>query len=276
MKKLQKVGILACALVLSLVVAGCENGIQEIEGNVGINTNKAPQVSSVTVTKTTDGQYYIVSWDAVAEDVSYALYFKQEGKKSSINTSGNPQNAQKFATADGAPSVNDDSDKWSVRITSTPATFAGSFSYGVRTSSSSGSVVTSAPSDIKWSAPFALTAGPVVTNVTLAKAASSGRYDVSFNAPTPPSGVGYNYTIEIYRGTSWAGSDNTSSTVGGALSVSNVWGSFVTDSSYTAKVRISGAYYTTTPYPYGSPTCYDISKVPVDAESPALDGGATW
>ena len=46
---------MAAFAIAALVFVGCDNGAQEVEGSVGINNNKAPEVSAVTVTKTDNG-----------------------------------------------------------------------------------------------------------------------------------------------------------------------------------------------------------------------------
>jgi fibronectin type 3 domain-containing protein len=93
---MKKNSLFAVMLVMTLALgmfAGCENGVQEIEGSVGINEQKAPQAGAVTYKITDTKQYVIVSWDAAAEDVYYRVYLKQDDKKSysEVYSSSSPQ-----------------------------------------------------------------------------------------------------------------------------------------------------------------------------------------
>jgi hypothetical protein len=91
-KKLGSVKMLVTVLALGLLSAACENGVQEVEGNVGINYQKANPVASVsaevkTLTQTPytgyseTNSYVFLAWDA-ADNVSwYEIFYQQEGKK---------------------------------------------------------------------------------------------------------------------------------------------------------------------------------------------------
>jgi hypothetical protein len=160
---------MAAALALGMVLAGCENAAQEVKGTVGITDNKAPQVGAVTVAKTTNKAYYIVSWDAPAGDLSYDLYFKKEGAKSFLALA-NGQNINKYDLVAGVPLPNDNFDKWSFQVNSSYLSSVqtpGNYLFGVRTSSQVGGV-TSVKSDIIWSAPITLTAFTPVSGAVTA------------------------------------------------------------------------------------------------------------
>ena len=87
------VGVLVMVLAFGVLFTSCENDVQEVKGNVGINYAKANAVASVTAKEeklvdiTTGNSYpagtysYIyLSWDA-AENVSgYTVFYQQEGK----------------------------------------------------------------------------------------------------------------------------------------------------------------------------------------------------
>jgi hypothetical protein len=274
----------AMALVVGLVVIGCKNataveGDVGIVGGVGINVGQAPQVAAVTVVKTENGQYYIVSWEAVAEDLSYSLYFVQDGKKSNVQgpsyPDSIPQNTYKYSSTNGNQSANEDLDKWSVRIDtsriSSLTVTPGSFKFGVRTKRNNASDVTEIVSDIKWSDNITLTAGPVVSGVTLAKETEEPKFKVTFTKPTPPTDVTYQYSVEILReGISYpVGNDTATSPAAGEEIVSDISVSFWSSGKLTAKVQITGATNAAGPV-------YDISKVQGEAVSSVLTVGATW
>jgi len=146
-------------LVFGMTVVGCDNGA------TNISYAKSPQVSSVTVTKTTDKRFFIISWDAIAGEAnSYTLHFKQDGKVSSSSISG-AQNLYKYDPATGAQLPNDNLDKWSARVNSLNASAGGSYCFGVRSSVGNYTVMTTS-SDIKWSNSFTVTTGPAMSTVT--------------------------------------------------------------------------------------------------------------
>jgi hypothetical protein len=161
-------GILVIVLVLGITVVSCDDG--STNDKVSISMDKAPQVSSVTVTKTTNNKHFIVSWDAVAgEGSGYTLYFKQDGKVSSTSVSG-AQNLYKYDPATGDQLPNDNLDKWSARVSSLAqyATAAGSYCFGVVTSAGF-AFLTATYSDIKWSDSFAVINGAAMSTVTATK-----------------------------------------------------------------------------------------------------------
>jgi len=149
-------GIIVLAII-GLSMIGCEDETQIVD----YDYSRAPQVSAVTVAKTTNKQFYIVSWDAVAgEDIYYTLFFKQDGKESASQLSGH-QNTYKYDPDTGAAISNDNRDKWSILINSLNVA-AGSYCYGVRTGKNDGKA-SEIYSDIKWSDAFAVTALPAIT-----------------------------------------------------------------------------------------------------------------
>jgi hypothetical protein len=172
-------GMLVMVLAFGMTVVGCEDDPTDVK----LNQDKLPEVKSVTVAKTTNNRYFIVSWDAVkGEANSYTLYFKQEGKVSSTSVT-NGQNLYIYDPATGNPQPNDNLDKWSVRINSVTsyATVGGSYCFGVRTNSGS-TAISSTASDIKWSSAFALTNGPKITTVTAVKTTDDSNIIVSWDA----------------------------------------------------------------------------------------------
>jgi hypothetical protein len=158
---------------------GCNNPIS-IDGEVSIKENeRLPQIEVFALTKTTNNRYLIISWDAIASDVDYALYFKQEGKLSitaigyyydGYSTSVYPQNRYKYNISNGEQLPNDDFDKWSVRIDSLETSSPGDYCFGIRTNSNE---TGKRASEIKWSEPFTVTKAPNVAAVTAVKTASS-------------------------------------------------------------------------------------------------------
>jgi len=147
-------------LVLGITVVSCNDGTTS--DNVGIVYVKSPQVSSVTVTKTTNNRFFIISWDAIAGEAnSYSLHFKQDGKVSSSSISG-AQNLYKYDPATGDQLPNDNLDKWSARVNSLNASAGGSYCFGVRASVGNYTVMTTS-SDIKWSNSFTVTTGPAMS-----------------------------------------------------------------------------------------------------------------
>jgi hypothetical protein len=119
------VGMAVLVLAFGFVLAGCENGVQQVEGEVSV---KHPQVAAPTITaeKTTDGKYLILRWDAVADGRGYEVYLNQEGKKTIDSLSGSgsgisgPTHSVTFKV-DGTSAVNNDPDKWNVKIPLTAA-----------------------------------------------------------------------------------------------------------------------------------------------------------
>jgi hypothetical protein len=169
-------------LVFGMTVVGCNDDSTDDSTNdkVSISMDKAPQVSSVTVAKTTNNKYFIVYWDAVAgEGNSYTLYFKQDGKVSSSSMSG-AQNLYKYDSATGDQLPNDNLDKWSARVSSLAqyATAAGSYCFGVVTSAGF-AFLSSTTSDIKWSNSFTVTNGAAMSTVTATKTTNNNSYIIA-------------------------------------------------------------------------------------------------
>ena len=173
-------GMFVLLLVFGIVVVSCDNGDNSTTiDEVSIKTQKPPQVSSVTVTKTTNNLHYIVSWDAIGDDstaYSYSVYFKQDGKKSSTSISG-AQNLYKYDPATGDQIANDDLDKWSCRVSSLTslASAAGSYCFGVRTSGGA-TIFTSTASDVKWGNSITVTATPQMSAISVKKTTTSNYY----------------------------------------------------------------------------------------------------
>jgi hypothetical protein len=171
-------------IVFSGSFIACDNPI-DIEGEVSIKSSeKLPQVHSLALEKTKNGKYFILSWDAVSSNVSYQLYFKQDGKLSSISMGYiysssyydiYPQNRYNYNVDDGGQIPNDNFDKWHVRIESLDTSSPGSYCFGVR-SISDGSGFS--PSDILWSEPFTVIKAANVAAVTAVKT-SSGNYIIA-------------------------------------------------------------------------------------------------
>ena len=70
--------LLALIAAFGLTFAGCDTPVQEVEGTVGIKTNKAPAPSGFTVTK--DGSNNItIKFDLVDNAVEYAMYVRKAG-----------------------------------------------------------------------------------------------------------------------------------------------------------------------------------------------------
>jgi len=181
-----RTGILVILLVFGIIAVSCS------DDNVSINYKKAPQVSSVTVTKTTNNQYYIVSWDAVESDIGYYVYFKQAGKESSSYI-GSGQNYNKYDPVTGNSINNDDLDKWSYQVDSLNAPAAGSYCFGVRTYLSN-STVSSTGSDVKWAAGITVTEFPKKISAVSAKKTTDGNYIiVSWDAVAGVSAYKINY-----------------------------------------------------------------------------------
>ncbi|GHU59583.1 hypothetical protein FACS189444_5160 [Spirochaetia bacterium] len=237
---------LVAVLAFGLVLAGCDNGAQEIEGAVGISTEAPAQVSAVTVTATTNNQYFIVSWTAPAEDLSYEVHFVQDGKLSNV-WGGSDQNTYKYAAADGEQSANDDLDNWSVRISSSQLAnltqTPGAYKFGVRTSFNN-SDINSKGSDIVWSTPVTLVAGPVVSTVT---AALSGN-TATLTWAGVPTGQYYNVSVERNDGTGWLSTSIYSS--GNTDSISST-------GTYKYRVKVTSVYSTPSYNPI-----YNIYAVP--------------
>ncbi|GHV43030.1 hypothetical protein AGMMS49546_23470 [Spirochaetia bacterium] len=228
-------GIAALALVFGLVLTGCPT---QVEGNVGVNWAAPAQVGEITVTKTGNSRYYIVSFDAVHDAKGYQVYLKADGEgKQSIRQFTDASADYKYDTATGAQQINDNPEKWYLRIASLPQA-VGSYRIGVVTIP-----VRDGPnnadtrlSDVKWTetAPITLTPGSAVTLGAITPATKT------LSPPTPVTinigGVSLNTTENWYSGQYTIFIDGTPSTTGnfgnGAASIS-----FTPSSAGTYKVR---------------------------------------
>ena len=178
-------GMLVILLVFGIVAVGCDNGDNsKTIDKVDLNYVKSPPVSSVTVTKTTNNQHYIVSWDAIEDDDSYYYYvcFKQDGKKSFSSISG-AQNLYKYDPATGDQIPNDNLDKWSLRVSSlnTIISAVGSYCFGVRTFINDGSI-TNLYSDVKWGNSITVTAGTPMSAISVTKTTNGSYIIASWDA----------------------------------------------------------------------------------------------
>jgi hypothetical protein len=119
--------------------------------NCDYDPGKSRPPANVTATKTTDGNYVIVTWDAVDGASGYMVYMQQAGKKS-VSLIGSGGNSPMYALADGALSENTDIDKWYNRVTvvkvAPGAWTSKSYRFGVRSSAMNSNT---AASDIVWS-----------------------------------------------------------------------------------------------------------------------------
>jgi len=194
--------------IIGFLMIGCEDATTKVE----YDYSKLPQVSAIAITKTTNKQYFIVTWDAVkGEEISYTMFLKQDGKESSENLYswseyGNSkyfnvhtQNHIKYDPDTGAELPNEDRNKFSYRIT-TAAVYqgikaAGSYRFGIRTSKDDGkpSVIYS---DIKWSDPVAITALPAITP-TIAQTTNKAYFIVSWTGDK--DAYDYHYFLDVYK-----------------------------------------------------------------------------
>ncbi|GHV42403.1 hypothetical protein AGMMS49546_20900 [Spirochaetia bacterium] len=202
-------GIAALALVFGLVLTGCPT---QVEGNVGVNWTTPAQVGEIRVEKTTNSQYYIVSFDAVHEVSGYRVYLKSDGDgkqtiselTSSSNISG-PTAGSKFDTATGVQQRNDNPEKWYVRISKNALPqIAGSYRIGVVTVPVRTYSNDIRESDIKWTetAPIILTAGPAVTITNASHtgyANTPATITVSWTGvPVDTTDIGYSVDLAVY------------------------------------------------------------------------------
>jgi predicted small secreted protein len=121
----------AACLALALAFSACQNGVQEIEGDVGINYRalSAPTVSNdvVVSTATTNGlpDFLAISWTAGSgfeKGVDrFEVFIRIEGKPTyhklvSALAPNPPVNGTTY-TAAGGTNYSSDLDKWSGKIT---------------------------------------------------------------------------------------------------------------------------------------------------------------
>jgi hypothetical protein len=108
-------------------------------------------VKEIKVDKTTDGLYYILSWDAIGKNVEgYRVYASMEDKASIFQLSSNVTNRTKY-NLDSTSTDNGDADKWNARVLVSSYSdyrLSGSNEYffGVRTYS----MASDEYSNIKW------------------------------------------------------------------------------------------------------------------------------
>ncbi|MCL2130120.1 MAG: hypothetical protein FWH35_07195 [Treponema sp.] len=141
--------LLVLVLSVFVVFLGCKNGVQEVDGEVKIALVKGNPVDKVTVTKTTDGVYIIVSFDAVENTSSYEVYCQMEGSLEYVYLPG-VQNYSTYAKADGIASDNADPDKWSCRTLTSAFKAGEKFRFGVITTLFE-TEFSSTSSDFTWS-----------------------------------------------------------------------------------------------------------------------------
>ena len=154
--------VLIIALFIALFMGCNDDEIQKVEvvNTVYDTWEKADPVTSLTVQKTNDGTYIIVSWNAVKNGYEYNIYIKQEGKNTIIDTWNNWEDdnyiqvrAQYkfiYSLVDGSTSTNTDIDKWSARFKTSHGISGAKYSFGVV----AGSLVAGslhANSEITWS-----------------------------------------------------------------------------------------------------------------------------
>jgi len=159
------IGAAAAAVVLMVLFAACDNEPQEVKL---VGYPLAAQVSSVTVTQTSNKYHIIVSWDAIKDGNGYKVYYQQEDKNT-VDSFGAAQNDFTYPSASTVSgtyayldnlTANDDVDKWSAAIsvkftyTSYGLTYTrgtlppGTYRFGVQSSDTDPN---HKDSDIKWS-----------------------------------------------------------------------------------------------------------------------------
>jgi hypothetical protein len=146
-------GMAVLALTFGFVLVGCQNP-QQVEGEVSV---QYPQVSSpkITEAKTTDGKYLILSWDAVDHASGYNVYANQRNKKTIDGYSIIDTTNRWTYKIDGTEEVNNDTDKWNVKIPLTATTFGAELKdirIGVQTEAANYGDYDRANSGIAWSA----------------------------------------------------------------------------------------------------------------------------
>ena len=160
MKKRFKIaGVIAIIAVIGFSMLACETGVQEIEGTVSITQPKTQPVASVTAAITTNSEYVVITWDAVADVVNYNVIVQQENAIgyallsafAGVGYTG-PQCVSKFSGTDGSQSPNENWNRFSARITAANArsnAFSGKrYRFGVYSSDRDG---LSSTSDVTWS-----------------------------------------------------------------------------------------------------------------------------
>jgi hypothetical protein len=263
-------GMMVILLAFGIVVVGCDNGDNSTTiDKVDLNYGKAPPVSSVTVTKTTNNQHYIVSWDAIEGYVSYQVGFKQDGKKSFSSMSG-AQNLYKYDPATGDQIPNDDLDKWSLRVSSlnTIISAAGSYCFGVRTYINDGSI-TNLYSDVKWGNSITVTAGPQMSAISVTKTTNGSYLIASWDAV---AGIDAYNVVLYYKNSSGSWSTYTNGQGQNSQTYSESDGNTSTNTDLTKwsfrynNITNSGyeGYFAVTP------VASDISVLPSSATTPII------
>ena len=119
----RKILVVIISMVFAAVIIACENDVQEIKGTVAITQSKTQPVASVTAAITSNGEYVVITWDAVVDVVNYNVIVQQENSIgltpfSSFAGAGytGPQCVSKFSNADGSQSPNENWNRYSARI----------------------------------------------------------------------------------------------------------------------------------------------------------------
>jgi len=136
MKK--KILLAALSVFILAAMTSCVFDVRVVEDE--------PEVSSVTVTKTTDNRYYIVTWTGIAGADSYRVYAQQNGKNSMLSL-GTGQNTYVYSQADAGTSANTNSDAWSFRYLASNLSAGLSIKFGVQANN----VIGNWSKAVKWS-----------------------------------------------------------------------------------------------------------------------------
>ncbi|GHT56317.1 hypothetical protein FACS1894109_04890 [Spirochaetia bacterium] len=250
-------GMLVLVLAFGFVLTGCE---QTVNGEISVKGNKAPSVSDVTVTKTDNNRYIIVTWKAPkAENLGYDVYLRAKDTDFAVSTDISYGNDSTYAQADGTPSVNTDLSKYSARINSLGNLVAGDYQFGVRASYGADVSTYRTDSDIKWAGDaITITESSVKpTSVTLTSATNQTGGIITINLVLPPSvanGQQYEYSYELYR------DGNSVDSGSGSVPTTGT----VTLTSYTAwtagKYKVKATAWKGTNATPGSTTVYAITE----------------
>jgi hypothetical protein len=240
-------GMLAGALAFGMVLAGCENGVQEVEGGVSITK---PQVAAPAITevKTTDGKYIILSWDAVDNAGSYAVVQNQKDKKTISSVEPSPTNGITYK-ADGTSVSNSDPDKWNVKIPlrASLGAAAAEYRFGVRASAGAYDGLDWYDSGITWGAYTATVTHPYTALLgtwVKERATASERQKFEFES-TMSDYYPISYTVYDDSG-NWltSGSLSRDDITGDTVSFETYVNGYRTDFSITAgKLIVSNNYY---------------------------------
>ena len=125
-KKLFYLVMFNIVLALGIMVIGCDDGgsgVTEVKGTVTMEPFKTNPVPSVTATKTNNGEYIIITFDAVDDVGGYSFIVQQENTKGLVTINSfaayysTPQVIKKYDIEDGNDTLNDNWDKYYARIT---------------------------------------------------------------------------------------------------------------------------------------------------------------